>query len=141
MSKPLYTTEILRLAAATARYARLDDPQGSADKRSPICGSRITVDVRLDEAGKIVQLGQDIRACALGQASAALMGEAAIGKSAQDLTRARDGLRHWLAGETETPGDWPGLNIFEPAIPHKARHAAIMLAFEAAAEAVESAGR
>ena len=141
MATPLYTLDILRLAASTARWARLPAPDASAEKRSPICGSRINVDVTLDADGRVSELGQEVRACALGQASAALMGEHAIGKSAPELTAASDALRQWLAGETDSPGEWPGLGIFAPALPHSARHAAIRLAFEAVAEAATMAAR
>lgn len=139
MAAPLYTIEILRLAASTARWERLAVPQGTSEKRSPICGSRITVDVVLDAEGRIAELGQEVRACALGQASAALMGEHAIGKTAEELTAASDALKQWLAGEMDSPGDWPGLDIFAPALPHSARHPAIRLAFEAVAEAAAKA--
>ena len=139
MATPLYTLEILRLAASTAQWERLPAPGGSADKRSSVCGSRITVDVALDADGRVSELGQEVRACALGQASAALMGAHAIGLSAGELATARDALRLWLAGEADSPGDWPGLDIFAPALPHSARHAAIRLAFEAVAEAAAQA--
>ena len=139
MATPLYTLEVLRLAASTARWDRLPAPGGTSEKRSPICGSRITVDVVLDAEGKIAELGQEVRACALGQASAALMGEHAIGKTAEELAAASDALKQWLAGEMDSPGDWPGLDIFAPALPHSARHPAIRLAFEAAAEAAAKA--
>ncbi len=140
MSKPLYTTEILRLAASTAGYKRLESPQATSEKRSPICGSKVTVDVNLGPDGRIAAIGQEVRACALGQAAAALMGAQALGKSASDLVDASRSLKLWLSGDLERPGNWPGLAIFEPAIPHKARHPAILLAFEAAAEAAERAG-
>jgi NifU-like protein involved in Fe-S cluster formation len=141
MATPLYTLDILRLAASTARWTRLPAPDASSEKRSPICGSRITVDVALDAEGRVSELGQEVRACALGQASAALMGEHAIGKSAAELGAACDALRHWLAGQTDTPGDWPGLALFAPAIPHSARHPAILLAFDAVADAAAKATR
>jgi len=90
--------------------------------------------------GRVAELGQLVRACALGQASAALMGEHAIGRSAPELAAARDALADFLAGKRDDPGDWPGLEIFEPARPHTARHASIRLAFEAVAEAAALAG-
>jgi NifU-like protein involved in Fe-S cluster formation len=139
MSLPLYTTEILRLAASTARFERLKNAQGSADRRSPTCGSRIVVDITLDETGAVAAIGQEVRACALGQASAALMADGVIGKSIRQLEDARDALRNWLSGQADQPGPWPGLSIFAPAIPKHARHPAIMLAFEAAAEAAHRA--
>lgn len=139
MSATLYNAHILRLATSIAHQDRLTDPQATVSKRSPICGSRVTVDVVVDEAGRIAALGQEVRACALGQASAALMGEHAIGRSAEELAAARDALGAYLAGERDDPGDWPGLDIFAPARPHAARHPSIRLAFEAVAEAAAQA--
>jgi NifU-like protein involved in Fe-S cluster formation len=141
MAAPLYTIEILRLAASTAQWVRLVEPGGTSEKRSPICGSRIIVDVRLDAEGRVAEMGQEVRACALGQASATLMGQGVIGKSVAELSDARDLLKSWLAGKSEAPGQWAGLEIFAPALPHNARHPAILLAFEAVAEAAEQAAR
>ncbi len=136
----LYNSQILRLATAIPHLRRLDDAQGTADRRSPLCGSRVAVDVRLDDDGRVAALGQMVSACALGQASAALMGAHAIGRSLSELEAARDALADFLAGERDDPGDWPGLDIFAAARPHHARHPSIRLAFEAVAEAVRSAG-
>ncbi len=136
MSAPLYNQAILRLATAIPHDARLADAHASAERRSPVCGSRVTVDVRLDDDGRIAALGQEVRACALGQAAAALMGAHAIGRSLNEMEAARNAITGWLAGTRDDPGDWPGLDIFAPARPHSARHASIRLAFEAAADAV-----
>ncbi len=95
----------------------------------------------MDGEGRIADLGQEVRACALGQASAALMGEHAIGRSAAELADARDALTAFLAGDRDDPGGWPGLELFVPALPHKARHPSIRLAFEAVAEAAAQALR
>ncbi|MGV3482604.1 MAG: iron-sulfur cluster assembly scaffold protein [Sphingobium sp.] len=141
MNAPLYNTAILKLAATIPHHARLPAPQGSSEKRSPVCGSRVTVDVMLDADGRVSALGQEVRACALGQASASLMGAAAIGKTLPELEAARDALAGFLAGTRDDPGDWPGLEIFLPARPHAARHPSIRLAFEAVTEAaVRAAG-
>lgn len=133
MNAPLYNTEILRLAASTPT-ARLAQPMASVEKRSPICGSRVAVDVSVDGTGRVAEIGMLVRACALGQASSTLMAAHAVGRSPEELAAARDSLTHWLAGEGTMP-DWPGIEVFTPAIPHSARHASIRLAFEAAAEA------
>jgi NifU-like protein involved in Fe-S cluster formation len=138
MNAPLYNTEILRLAASIPNHARLPDPMGSAEKRSPICGSRVTVDVAVDAEGRVSELGMLVRACALGQASASLMGATVIGKSAKELATARDAVAAWLAGEGPVP-EWPGVDVLTPALPHSALHASIRLAFEAAAEAAHAA--
>lgn len=139
MTEPLYNTQVLRLAAAIPHAERLAAPQASVAKRSPVCGSRVTVDVSLDQYGRVAELGQEVRACALGQASASLMGAHALGRSAEELAAARDSLNAYLKGEADAPGDWPGLDLFAAARPHKARHPSIMLAFEAVAEAAAEA--
>lgn len=141
MNAPLYNTQILRLAASIPFHARLSEPMASVEKRSPVCGSRVTVDVNVDEAGRVSEVGLLVRACALGQASASLMGAHVVGRSAAELAAARDALAAWLAGERETPPEWPGFELFAPALPHSARHASIRLAFEAAAEAAAIAGK
>ncbi|MDB5706748.1 MAG: iron-sulfur cluster assembly scaffold protein [Sphingomonas bacterium] len=140
MNAPLYNSEILRLAATIPHHERLADPMGSSEKRSPVCGSRVTVDVNVDDQGRVSEVGLLVRACALGQASSSLLGASVIGKSPEELAAARDALTAWLAGEAPVP-DWPGFELFTPALPHTARHASIRLAFEAAAEAAEAARR
>lgn len=139
MTEALYNTRILRLAASIPHARRLDNPQASVAKRSPICGSRVTVDVILGPDGRIAELGQEVRACALGQASASLMAAHALGRSAEELAAARDALSAYLGGAAETPGDWPGLDLFGAARPHKARHPSILLSFEAVAQAAAEA--
>ena len=141
MSAALYNPTILRLATSIPHQDRLAAPQGTAERRSPVCGSRVTIDVTLDEAGRVRELGQLVRACALGQASASLMGSHAIGRLEAELVEARDALAAFLAGTRDDPGDWPGLEIFAPARAHSARHASIRLAFEALVEAVAQARR
>ena len=139
MNAPLYNKEILRLAASSPYAERLPDPMATVEKRSPVCGSRVTVDVMLDADGRVGAIGMLVRACALGQAASSLMAAHVIGQDAAALARARDALADWLAGEGPIP-DWPGLDIFAPALPHSARHASIRLAFEAVAEAAAMAG-
>ncbi|HEU4961627.1 MAG TPA: iron-sulfur cluster assembly scaffold protein [Sphingomonas sp.] len=139
MDAPLYNNEILRLAASIPYHQRLAEPMASVEKRSPICGSRVTVDINLDDEGRVAELGLLVRACALGQASSALMAANAIGKSPGDLTAVRDALNAWLAGESDAAPDWPGLGVFTPALAVTARHPSIRLAFEAAAEAAAAA--
>ncbi len=133
MTAPLYNQQILRLAANTPS-TRLAAPMASVEKRSPVCGSRVTVDIDVDRDGRVSAIGMLVRACALGQASATLMATEAVGKSPTELAEARDALAAWLAGAGAMP-EWPGIDIFTPALPHSARHASIRLAFEAVAEA------
>jgi NifU-like protein involved in Fe-S cluster formation len=135
----LYNRDILRLAVSIPHLGRLPEPQASAEKRSPTCGSRVSVDVVLDGEGRVSRLGQDVKACALGQASAALMGNAALGRSPGELSEARDRLAAFLEGRRGDPGDWPGLGIFADARPFTARHPSILLPFDAIAEAAHQA--
>jgi len=139
MSETLYNTRILRLAASIPHQRRLEGAQATVQRVSPICGSRVTVDVDLDEAGRVARFGQEVRACALGQASAAILGGDVIGKTPLELARARDALAAFLKGEAETPGDWPEVDVLAPARPHKGRHGSILLAFQAAADAAQAA--
>lgn len=142
MSSPLYNRDILRLAASLAGYERLATPHGSADMRSPTCGSRVIIDVRLDNAGKVEALGLDARACALGQASAALMAQHIIGQDSAALRCAAAQLREFLTNPqelTDAAPFWPGIEVFDAARAYPARHQSILLAFEAAAQAAELA--
>jgi NifU-like protein involved in Fe-S cluster formation len=139
VTTPLYSLDVLRLAASTANLQRLDNPQASVEKRSPTCGSRVRVDVIVDRDGKVEAVGAELHACALGQASTALMAAHAQGRTGAEIAKARDSLREFLKGEADGPGDWPGLDVFAAARKHSGRHAAILLAFEAAAEAATAA--
>jgi NifU-like protein involved in Fe-S cluster formation len=141
VTAPLYTRDILRLAAAIPHLGRLAEAQGSVQRRAPLCGSRVVVDVVLDEAGRVAVLGQEVKACAFGQASAALMAAHAPGRTPAELAEARDALAAWLTGTRDDPGDWPGLEVLAPARRLSARHGAILLPFEAVAAAAQLAAR
>ncbi|WP_295562516.1 iron-sulfur cluster assembly scaffold protein [uncultured Sphingomonas sp.] len=138
MNAPLYNAEILRLAASIPHHERLAHAQATVEKRSPICGSRVTVDVGLGDDGRVAEVGLLVRACALGQASSSLLAADIVGKTPEELAAARDALTAWLAREGNTP-DWPGIDVFTPALDYTARHPSIRLAFEAAAEAAFAA--
>jgi NifU-like protein involved in Fe-S cluster formation len=140
VAAPLYNREILRLAAHIPHMGPLDGAQARVERRSALCGSRVAVEVRLDAAGRVEAIGQEVRACALGQAAAALMGAHAIGREAKELARERDVLAAFLKGERDEPGDWPGIAILAAARPYPARHPSILLPFEAVAEAAALAG-
>ncbi len=138
MSLDLYTPEISALALGNPFPDRLPDGAASVEKRSPICGSRVTVDVELDDEGRVARLGTVVRACLLGQASSTLLARHAIGRTPAELATARDELTAWLAGSGTVPA-WPGIDIFTPGLKLTARHPSIRLAFEAAAEAADLA--
>lgn len=139
VTSPLYNRDILRLAASIPHLGRLERPQARVERTSPVCGSRVAVELVVDEDGRVAGLAQDVKACALGQASASLMGAHVVGRTAGELEQARDSLAAYLAGGREDAGDWPGLSIFAVARSYPARHASILLAFEAAAEAARAA--
>lgn len=136
----LYTKDMLRLAASLPHNDRLENPQASASKRSPVCGSEMTVDLRCDGAGKITELAFRGRACAMGQASAALLRRLGIGNDKNVITAIRAGLASALSGEGEFDGLWSELSVFESARAHPARHAAILLPFDALIAALEGTG-
>lgn len=92
MTATLYNTEILRLAATIPYQERLADPMASSEKRSPICGSRVTVDVNVDADGRVREVGMLVRACALGQASSSLLAAQVVGRSPEEIAAARDAL-------------------------------------------------
>lgn len=139
MSAPLYSRDILRLAASIPHLGALDGAEGRAEKRAPVCGSRVAVEVSLDEAGRVAAFGQEVKACALGQASAALMGRHVIGRTRAEIAAQLDALAAFFAGGRDDPGDWPGIEALAVARGYPARHGAILLPFEAAAEAAERA--
>jgi NifU-like protein involved in Fe-S cluster formation len=139
MTSALYTTEILRLAASIPYLKRLQNPDASVEKRSATCGSRVTVDLSLDDQGCVTALGLDVKSCAMGQASTCLFAKHAIGRSAQDLIDIEADLSHYLKGQSDAPVAWPGLHVFESARDYPARHSAIRLVFEAGAQAARAA--
>ena len=135
----LYSRRILALAAEAPQAQRLAEPHGTATKRSPLCGSTVTVDVAVAD-GRIADLGQDVKACALGQASAAVLGGAAIGRTRPEIEAARDALRAMLKQGAEPPAaPFDGLEALRPARDYKNRHASILLAWDATLAAMEDA--
>lgn len=139
MSAALYSREILRLAVSIPHQQRLENPDGTAEARSRICGSRVLADVAVSAEGRITSLGIEINACALGQASAAILGNEAIGKTAEEILGIRAGLADFLSGTADHPGDWKNMNHLEAAKTHPGRHAAILLPYDALIAALESA--
>jgi NifU-like protein involved in Fe-S cluster formation len=135
----LYSGRILALAADIPHLQRLDSPMATVKKRSPLCGSAVTVDVNV-ENGRVSAFGQDVKACALGQAAAAVTGAAVIGRTLPELQQARDELRAMLKSGGKVPtAPFDGFEVLEPARDYKNRHASILLCIEATCEAVEQA--
>ena len=139
VTRPLYTTDILRLAASLHGERALDREDGRAEVRSPTCGSRITLAVELDEDRRVRMISQRVHACAFGQASAALVQQHAVGRAHDEVADALVTISRWLAEEQEEAGQWPGIAVLEPARLRKGRHGAILLPFRALLAAIESA--
>ncbi|HMO76058.1 MAG TPA: iron-sulfur cluster assembly scaffold protein [Sphingopyxis sp.] len=131
MSAPLYNRDILALAVATADFPLRPEAPRRASQRAPLCGSRILLDLDTEADGRVRGVGLHVEACALGQASAALLARHAPGRSRDEIRAARDAIAGWFAGEGDAP-DWPGFDLLAPAQAYPARHGAILLPFDAA---------
>ncbi|MEO1641402.1 MAG: iron-sulfur cluster assembly scaffold protein, partial [Pseudomonadota bacterium] len=120
------------------RTARLDAPTATARKRAPLCGSTVTVDLMVAD-GVITDYGQDVKACALGQAAAAIVGANIVGLCPEQVQVARDQLFGMLKSDGPVPdAPFDGLEVLQPAKDYKNRHASIMLAFDATLDALQS---
>lgn len=132
----MYSNALLQLAADIPHIGRLENPDGSAHKVSRICGSELSVDLKIKD-GVITDLGMEVKACALGQASASVFGQAAIGACVDEVLQAHVELKSMLQAGTVPPqGRFKGLSVLLPAREYRQRHGSILLAFEAAAEAI-----
>jgi NifU-like protein involved in Fe-S cluster formation len=138
MNAPLYTTEILRLAASLPEPRRLERVDGTSEQRSPTCGSTLTLQVQLDDEGRVEAVSQEVHACAFGQASASLLAASAVGSSNERVSEALTDLESWLSGARDDPGVWPGLAALAPARSRRSRHGAILLPFRALLAAMTS---
>lgn len=135
----LYSGQILELAASIPHQGRLANAMGTARKRSPLCGSTVTVDVTVKD-GRVDDFAQDVKACALGQASAAILGRVVIGRSRAELETAREALRGMLKDNGPVPAaPFDGYQVLIPARDYKNRHASILLALDAVCEAMAAA--
>ena len=133
----LYSGRILELAADMPMTAPLDNPQATVKKRSPLCGSTVTVSLDT-ENGRIVRYAQDVKACALGQASASISGRQMIGRDLAEVSAVRSALRAMLKEGGAVPeAPWDGYEVLVPARDFKNRHASILLALDATVAALE----
>ena len=133
----LYSTRILALAADMPCTERLETPMATVKKRAPLCGSTVTVDLVVAD-GVVTDYGQDVKACALGQAAASVVGGAIIGCSTDQVISARDELKAMLktnGAPPQTP--FEGLENLIPAREFKNRHDSIMMSLNACVEAIE----
>jgi NifU-like protein involved in Fe-S cluster formation len=138
MNAPLYTIEILRLAGSLPDPVTLERVDGSAQVRSPTCGSTVQTDVQVED-GVVTALSQQVRACAFGQAAATLVAKHAVGRSGDDVAHALEALSQWLAGSRYHPGGW-GFDALAPARPRTSRHGAMLLPLRALLAAIEESG-
>jgi NifU-like protein involved in Fe-S cluster formation len=139
MVSALYTTAILRLAASLIYEDHLENPSASADVRSPLCGSRMSIDIEVDDHGLLQKIAFRVNSCALGQASAAIVGKYAIGQNVHAIRAIREDMSAFLSGIEGTYFEWPELNEFAIASRYPARHGAILLPFDAVLAAYEKA--
>jgi NifU-like protein involved in Fe-S cluster formation len=136
MLNDIYSRRILELAADIPHLGRLPDADASATARSKLCGSTVTVDVKLDR-DVVTAFAHDVKACALGQASSSIMGRHVIGSTVEELRDLREKVTHLLKGGGKAPeGKWEDLKVLEPLRDYKARHASVLLTFDAVVEAI-----
>jgi len=134
----LYSGRILALAADIPHTGRLDAPQASVKKRSPLCGSTVTVDLAID-GERIVEFAQNVRACALGQASASVLGAHVVGLPRATIAAGRDALFAMLTEDGPTPRTpFEALETLRPAAAYRNRHPSILLAWDATLEAFDA---
>jgi NifU-like protein involved in Fe-S cluster formation len=136
-SATLYTREVLALATSLSQWPQDPDLPLVGTARSPTCGSTVSLALATNKAGAIIGIGLKAQACAIGQASAALFAADAAGRDADNLAAALEAIRRWLKEGGELP-DWPGFATIAPARDYPARHGAILLAWQAALEALSS---
>ena len=139
MIDDLYSAQLLRLAANLPRAGRLAAPDASVEKVSKLCGSRVVVDLVMTD-GRVADFAQEVKACALGQAAASVLGAHVLGATAEELEVARDQFRAMLKDGGPAPqGRFADLSMLAPVKDYPARHTSTLLAFEAAAEAARTA--
>ncbi len=137
MLSDVYNRKILELAGTIPRLGRLPEPDASATAHSKLCGSTVTVDLKMD-GDKVTDFAHEVKACALGQASSSIMARNVIGATADELRQLREDVRKMLK-ENGTPpgaGKWSDIAVLGPVRDYKARHASTMLTFDAVVDAI-----
>jgi NifU-like protein involved in Fe-S cluster formation len=136
--KELYNDRVMALASDIPRQNRLATPDASVQQVSPLCGSRIVVDLKMD-GDRVADYGQTVRACTLGQAAASIMARHVVGRSAAELRQVREQMRAMLKEGGPAPAaPWDELEVLLPARSVKSRHGSVMLPFEAVVKALDS---
>lgn len=133
---PLYTRDILRLAASLPSPSELDPRDARVELRAPTCGSRLRLDLRSEE-GAVTELALAVEACAFGQAASALMVRYGRGRDLENVEAGLGAIADWLSGRRSDPGDWPEMELLAPAISRPGRHDAILLPFRALVAALK----
>ncbi|HEY0568555.1 MAG TPA: iron-sulfur cluster assembly scaffold protein [Xanthobacteraceae bacterium] len=137
MLNEVYNSRILELAAGIPRLGRLPQPDATATAHSRLCGSTVTVDLKMD-GDVVTDFAQEVKACALGQASSSIMGNYVVGSKAAELRDLRDTVRRMLKENGPPPnGKWAEIKVLEPVRDYKARHASTLLTFDAVVAAIE----
>ncbi len=135
MSDDLYQDKIMALAHDEARTGRMKSPDATATVDNPLCGDRVTIDVRVKD-GRISEITHNVRGCVLCQASAAALGAKAVGETRASLAKARGALRNMLTGGAAPSGEWAPFEAFTPVAAHNSRHSCVLLPFDAIDEAL-----
>jgi NifU-like protein involved in Fe-S cluster formation len=137
MINEVYNQRILALAADIPRLGRLDTPDGSATAHSKLCGSTVTVDLKMD-GDVVTDFAHQVKACALGQASSSIMARNVVGANAAELRELRESVWRMLKESASPPGGkWGDVAVLEPVREYKARHASTMLTFDAVVSAID----
>src|SRR5213596_4210560 len=136
MLNDVYNRRILELAGTIPRIGRLEQPDASATAHSKLCGSTVTVDLKMD-GDTVTDFAHDVKACALGQASSSIMAAHVVGATASELRELRETVRKMLKENGAPPqGKWADIALLEPVRDYKARHASTMLTFDAVVDAI-----
>ena len=136
MINDIYNRKILEFAADIPQLQRLDHPDATAVAHSRLCGSKVTVDLKMAD-GVVTDFGHDVKACALGQASSSIMARHVVGATAEELKTLRQQMHAMLKEEGPPPsGKWADLEALLPVRDFKARHASTLLTFDAVADAI-----
>src|SRR6187401_2815926 len=137
MLNDVYNRRILELAGNIPRLGRLPAPDASATAHSKLCGSTVTVDLKM-AGDTVTDFAHDVKACALGQASSSIMARHVVGSQAEELRTLRDAVRRMLKENGAPPaGKWADIAVLEPVRDYKARHASTMLTFDAVVAALD----
>ncbi|MFL4983966.1 MAG: iron-sulfur cluster assembly scaffold protein [Xanthobacteraceae bacterium] len=137
MINEVYNRHILELAGNIPRLGRLKDPDATATAHSKLCGSTVTVDLKMD-GDTVTDFAHEVKACALGQASSSIMAQQVVGANAAELRELRDSVRKMLKESGAAPtGKWADIAVLEPVRDYKARHASTLLTFDAVVSAID----